>query len=75
MINPSKLYDLRTYVVKTLCLLEIWFPTGFFDLMSHLVIHLVDELKICGLVGARWCYLVERYLNVLKKYVRNRVQL
>ncbi len=26
-------------------------------------------------MGARCCYLVERYLNVLKKYVRNKVQL
>jgi hypothetical protein len=45
---------------------------GFFDLMTHLLIHLIDELEICGPVGARWCYLVERYLNVLNKYVRNR---
>jgi len=25
-------------------------------------------------MGVRCCYLVERYLNVLKKYVRNKVQ-
>jgi hypothetical protein len=41
--------------------------------MTHLGIHLVDELEICGLVGARWCYPMEKYLNVLKKYVGNRV--
>jgi hypothetical protein len=42
--------------------------------MTHLIIHLVNELEICGPVGARWCYLVERYLNVLKRYVRNRAR-
>jgi hypothetical protein len=42
--------------------------------MTHLVIHLIDELDIYGLVGAIWCYLMEKYLNVLNKYVRNRAQ-
>jgi len=46
---------------------EIWFPPGFFDMMTHLIIHLVDELEICGLVGAKWSYPMERYLLVLKK--------
>lgn len=53
VINPLKLFDLHTYVVKTLCLLEVWFPLGFFDLMIHIVIHLIDELKIGGLMGVR----------------------
>jgi hypothetical protein len=46
VINPSKLFDLCTYVVNTLCLLEVWFPLGFIDLMIHLVIHLIDEFKV-----------------------------
>jgi hypothetical protein len=46
VINPSKFSDLHTYVVKPLCLLEVWFPLGFIDLMIHLVIHLIDEFKI-----------------------------
>jgi hypothetical protein len=32
----------------------------------------VDELKICRLVSARQCHPIERYLNVLKKYVCNK---
>jgi hypothetical protein len=59
-------------MVETLCMLEVWFPLAFFDLVTHLVIHLVDELEICGHVTACWCYPIERYLNVLKKYVRNK---
>jgi len=55
-------------------MLEIHFPLRFFDISTHLLIHLVDDLEICGLVGARWCYPIERYLVVLKHYVRNRAK-
>ena len=58
--------------VEVLCLLEVNFPPGFFVVMTHLVVHLVDELEICGPVHARWCYSVERYLGVLTKYVRDK---
>jgi hypothetical protein len=43
--------------------------------MTHLTIHLIDELEICGPVGARWCYPMQRYLSILKRYVRNRARL
>ncbi len=32
---------------ETLCMLEFWFPLAFFDLVTHLVIYLVDKLEIC----------------------------
>jgi hypothetical protein len=73
VINPNVISNLRTYVAKSLCLLEIWFPP-IFNLTTHIIIQLLDELEICGLMGAKWCYPVERYLNVLKRYVRNRVR-
>jgi hypothetical protein len=71
-VDPSELPGLKTYATETLCLLERWFPPSFLDIMTHLVVHLVDELDLCGPVHARWCYGVERYMYVLKKYVRNR---
>ena len=43
--------------------------------MPHLVVHLVDEIELCGLVHVHWCYLVERYLGVLTKYVRDKSKL
>jgi hypothetical protein len=42
---------------------------------THLIIHLVNELELCGVVGARWCYPMEIYLLVLKRYVRNKARL
>ena len=72
VIRNSEIQSLRTSAVEVLFLLEIHFPPGFFDIMIHLVVHLVDELEICGPVHARWCYSVERYLGVLTKYVRDK---
>jgi hypothetical protein len=42
--------------------------------MSHLPIHLVQQLDICGPVHTRWMYPIERYLKRLKGYVRQRAK-
>lgn len=52
--------------------MEKYFPPSFFDIMVHLTIHLVREVRLCGPVYYRWMYPFERYMKVLKGYVRNR---
>ena len=59
-----------TDATEALCLLEKAFPSTFMDVMSHLLIHLVKELYICGPVHSRWMYPIERYMKSLKGYVR-----
>jgi len=39
--------------------------------MVHLVVHLVKEVRLCGPVYLRWMYLVERYMKILKGFVKN----
>ena len=39
--------------------------------MVHLIVHLVREVKLGGPVYLRWMYPFERYMKVLKGYVRN----
>lgn len=39
--------------------------------MTHLPIHLIEELAILGPVHLCWCYCVERYLGILTSHVRN----
>lgn len=73
-ITESEIKDMKIYAAVTLCLMEIWFPPGFFDIMTHLIIHLVEELEWCGPVHARWMYGIERYMYVLKGFVRNRAR-
>ncbi|KAL5550667.1 hypothetical protein UlMin_000843 [Ulmus minor] len=72
VIDPIKIEELQEEVVVTLCLLEKYFPPAFFDVMLHLVVHLPREIKLCGPVWLRWMYPLERYMKILKGYVRNR---
>ncbi|CAL2254928.1 unnamed protein product [Prunus armeniaca] len=72
IVDVSRLDKLEEYVVVTLCLLEKYFPPSFFDVMVHLVVHLVREVRLCGPVYFRWMYPFERYMKVLKGYVQNR---
>jgi hypothetical protein len=43
--------------------------------MIHLLIHLVENLDVCGLVGARWCYPIERFMVILKHDMCNKAKL
>ena len=49
--------------------------TDIFDVMSHLPLHLVDELIILGPVQVRWMYPIERNMMTLKNHVKNRARL
>ena len=71
-IDTLHLKGMQEDVVVTLCLLEKYFPPSFFTIMVHLVVHLVREIEFCGPVHLRWMYPFERYMKVLKTYVRNR---
>ncbi len=57
----TKVCDLTTYdilnveTIYPLCLLEKVFPFGFFDVMTHLVVHLIGKLDICGPMSALSC--------------------
>jgi len=41
--------SLKKDVVVTMCMLEMTMPPIFFHTMMHLVLHLVEELHMCGL--------------------------
>ena len=74
VVDVSRLNDLQQEIVVILCLLEKYFPPSFFDIMIHLIVHLVREVRLCGPVYMRWMYPFERYMRVLKGYVRNRTR-
>ena len=71
MVDVSTLDKLKNQLVVTLYLLEKYFPPSFFDIMIHLMVHLVREVRLCGPVYLRWMYPFERFMKVLKSYVRN----
>ncbi|KAL4018173.1 hypothetical protein IC575_021763 [Cucumis melo] len=72
VIDVQQLEKLEEDIVVTMCLLEKYFPPSFFTIMMHLTVHIVREVKLCGFVYLRWMYPFERYMKVLKNYVRNR---
>lgn len=72
VIDPQGLDAQQAEVVTTLCHLEMYCAPSFFDIMVHLIVHLVIEIKICGPVFLRHMYPFERYMGILKSYVRNR---
>lgn len=71
-ISRSRLDKLQEMVVQVLCRMEMFFPPSFFDIMVHLIVHLVREVKLCGPVFLRWMYPFERYMKIFKAFVKNR---
>jgi len=50
VIDSLKLNDLENKVVIILCQLQMYFPSSFFYIMVHLIVHLGKEIKLCGFV-------------------------
>ncbi|XP_056695419.1 uncharacterized protein [Spinacia oleracea] len=73
-IDPDDLDGLQNEIILTLCELEKEFLPSFFTIMVHLLIHLVEEVKLGGPVQYRWMYPIERYLSHLKSHVTNKAQ-
>ena len=74
VIDPSTLDKLQADVIITLCQLEMCFPLSFFDILVHLVSHIVKEIKILGPVYLHNMWAFERFMGIIKKYVRNRAR-
>lgn len=43
--------------------------------MTHLIVHLAEEVQICGPVRYRWMYPFERKMKTYKRYVVNQTYL
>ena len=71
VIDTEKLDELENEGYIILSQLEMHFPPSFFDIMVHLVVHLVREVRLCGPVYLRWMYPFERYMKILKGYSKN----
>jgi hypothetical protein len=71
VIDPDRLEALQNDVVQCLVSFELIFPPSFFNIMTHLLCHLVKEIGILGPVYLHNMFPFERYMGVLKKYIRN----
>ena len=71
-IGKQELSDLHEFVVETQNQLEMCLPPAFFDIMPHLMIHMVHQIQALGpcYLHEMWSY--ERFMSVLSRYVHNR---
>ena len=67
-IDPTDLAKLQNDVVQCLVSFELVFSPSFFDIMTHLLVHLVKEIFILGPVFLHNMFPLERFMGVLKKY-------
>jgi hypothetical protein len=74
VINPEDLPQLQNDVVHYLVSFELVFQPSFFNIMTHLLVHLVQEISILGPVFLHNMFPFERFMGVLKKYVSNRAR-
>ena len=72
IIDPEKLDELQKNIVVTLCQLEMYFSLLFFDIIIHLTVHLVKDIKLYDLAFLRQMYPFEQYMKILKRYMKNR---
>ena len=73
-IMKEEIEDMKqeSYVVMTL--LQMQMPTSFFDSQVHLLVHLVEDISLLGPVPYRWMFFVERYMKILKGFVRQKAK-
>ncbi|WMV33298.1 hypothetical protein MTR67_026683 [Solanum verrucosum] len=72
VLRKVDLERLEVHIPQILCKLERIFPSGFFNSMEHLPVHLPYEARITGPVQYRWMYPFERYLRTLKNMIGNK---
>jgi len=61
-------------VAIVLSLLEMQFPTTFFDSQVHSLYHIVQEIQVVGPIENRNMFFVEHFLKILKGFVRQRTR-
>jgi hypothetical protein len=44
VIDEAELPALKQFIMETLCQFEMCFPPSFFDIMPHLMMHMVDQI-------------------------------
>lgn len=54
-IDPQKLDELEIEAYVILSQLEMFFPPSFVNIMVHLIVHIMMEVRICGRVFLGRC--------------------
>ena len=71
-ISVKKLGTLKEEITVILCELEMYFPPAFFDIMVHVLIHVVDDIIDLGPAFLHNMMPFERMNGYMKGFVRSR---
>ena len=55
-------------------MIEENFPRSILTSQLHVMVHIVDEMAICGVVHARWMFFLKWFMKILKDFVRQRAR-
>jgi hypothetical protein len=72
VITEAELPALKEFIAETICQFEMCFPPSFFDMMVHLMVHMVDQIQELGPVYLHQMWTYERFMSTLNRYVHNR---
>ena len=73
VIERDELVFLKEFAVETVSQFEMCVPLAFFDVMVHLVVHLVSQIEALGpMYLHEWTY--ECFMSILNGYVSTRAR-
>jgi hypothetical protein len=75
VINEAELFVLKAFIVETLCRLEICFRPSYFDIVPHLMMHMVDHIQELSPMYLYQMWTYERFMSALNRYVLNHAHL
>lgn len=62
---------MKVQIFETFYIYGKYFLPSFFNIMVHLIGHLIRTVCLCGYVFMRWMYPIDRVMKVLKGYAQN----
>jgi hypothetical protein len=71
-INKKQVRRLQEEIIMILNELEMYFPPAFFDIMVHLLIHIIDDIIHLGPAFLHNMMPFKRMNGVINGYIRNR---
>ena len=74
VIDRDELESLQQFAVETVSQFEMYFPPSFFDIMVHLVVHLVPQIQALGPMYLHEMWTYERFMAILNGYVSTRAR-
>jgi hypothetical protein len=74
VIDHDELASLKEFAAEIVSQFEMYFPPAFFDIMVHLVVHLVPQIEALGHMYLHEMWTYERFMSILNGYVSTRAR-